>query len=89
MRTKTVEYSYPTSPNAERFGFGNEGCWTVEYNYVSKLPEPIKAFERIEDAVEYVLGLPEPWSLAFLRYGTERIPHEQLEAVCFQAKYAI
>lgn len=29
MAEKTIIYSYPTSPNAKRFGFYNEGCWTV------------------------------------------------------------
>jgi len=28
--TVSVEFSYPTSPNATRFGFYNTGCWTVE-----------------------------------------------------------
>jgi len=78
MKTKTIEYSYPTSPNAKSFGFNDTGCWTVEYNYFNKIPEPVKAFEDIRDAVEFALNLPEKWNHCFLRFGLEHIKDEKL-----------
>ena len=51
---KSVEYSYPSSPNAEKFGFGNTGCYTVETaDSVHGIPISHKAFANRRNAVQY------------------------------------
>ena len=87
MKTKTVEYSYPTSPNAEKFGFGETGCWTVEILEPGKYPISCTAFEDIRDAINRALEMPEKWNPSFLKYGIDRIKdYRLLDAVMMQSK---
>jgi hypothetical protein len=65
MITKTVEYSYPSSTNADRFGFKN-GCWCVELIPDNGYPKAIKGFESEKEAVDYAVNMPEPWSACWL-----------------------
>lgn len=54
MKTKSVEWSYPTSPNAK--GFPN-GCWSVEV-----AGEAVAHYAARREAVEHADRLPEPWA---------------------------
>ena len=54
--TKSVEWSYPTSPNAERFGHKKTGCWTV---HVGR--KTVAAFTSEGAAVVYARTLPNQW----------------------------
>lgn len=49
MKTKSIAYSYPTSPNATKYGFKG-GCYTVEIHNGSKPPVVASAHETIEEA---------------------------------------
>lgn len=31
--TKAITFAHPTSPNADRLGFGDTGCWHVSQTY--------------------------------------------------------
>lgn len=71
---KTVEYAYPTSPNATRFGFGRKGCYVVERHAwpVEPVPfTPIAAYEKREQAVEHARRIALEWSPMHLRYHPE------------------
>ncbi len=62
MKTKRIEYSYPTSPNADRFGF-KSGCYTVEMGECPQL-KPFKAiagFATLNEAKQFAVRLPEPF----------------------------
>lgn len=61
MKTKRIEYSYPTSPNAERFHFPR-GCWTVELVNGFSPGLAVAAFSTIEEAEKYAAHRPEEWN---------------------------
>jgi hypothetical protein len=67
MNVKSVEWAYPTSTCARRFGCGPIGCWVVD---VGQRGEPLRvavaAFETREQAIDHALALPHEWSFAFL-----------------------
>lgn len=60
--TKRVQYSYRTSPHAERFGFKNSGCYTVETVKPGKPGKGVAAFATLEEARAYANGMPQPWN---------------------------
>ena len=61
MKTKRIEYSYPTSANAERFGYRN-GCYCVELQDGIKPPKAIAGFATIEAAEVFAASLHEQWN---------------------------
>jgi hypothetical protein len=66
---KTVEWSYPTSPNADKFGRSKTGCWTVELHRAPDgLPRALKGFDSRAEALEYARSLPCDWSYNFKRF---------------------
>lgn len=76
--TKTVEWSYPTSENAKRFGFKG-GCWTVSLNERSEegttiTVRALKGFLTRYNALDYARTLPEPWSIHFSKVYPQDMP---------------
>lgn len=64
MKAKQVAYSYPSSPNAEKFGFGKTGCYTVSLvalSPVRKPPVSVIGLASLESAKAYANTMPEPW----------------------------
>ncbi len=59
--TKRIEWSYATSPNADRFGFRN-GCWTVETVRGHNPSIAIAGFTTIEEAEAYAAKMPIEWN---------------------------
>jgi len=59
-QTKRIEWSYPTSPNAERLGFPNTGCWTVEI-VTDDMPRAVKGFATLEEASANASAIALPW----------------------------
>lgn len=46
-----IAYSYPSSTNAERFGFATHGCYTVEISTSKNtIPEAVDGFDNSIDA---------------------------------------
>lgn len=75
-KVRTIAWSYPSSPNAERFGFDDTGCWTVEvYKYPDGLPEFLAGFADTVEAVKYAHALPPElgWCPRFLRFMSEEM----------------
>ncbi len=64
MKTKKVEFSYPSSPNADKFGF-NKGCYTVELVDADGFPEVISGHETLKEAMLAADSLPNEWYLLF------------------------
>lgn len=63
---KAVDWSYPTSTNAKKFGFHDQGCYTVS---IGARSEPLKAIAGYADraeAIKHAESLPFNWSTAFL-----------------------
>lgn len=62
---KEIGWSYPTSPNAKRFGF-KQGCFTVStVDYVNGTPKPPKAvagFATLKEAIEFLATMKQPLS---------------------------
>jgi len=60
-QTKLVDYSYPTSPNASKHGFGKTGCYTVSVARGHAPGKAIKAFATKPDALAFASTLPMPF----------------------------
>jgi hypothetical protein len=58
-QTKRIEWSYPTSPNADKFGF-KDGCWCVEI-VTNGLPRAVNGFATLEEASAKASAMPLPW----------------------------
>ena len=58
---KAVSYSYPSSPNARRFGFAEEGCYTVSLNAGNEPPAFLAGFETVGEAKAYADKMPEEY----------------------------
>lgn len=56
---KLIEWSYPSSPNADRFGF-KDGCWTVEI-VTGGLPRAISGHANRLEALAIAQKMPLPW----------------------------
>lgn len=71
---KTVEYAYPTSTNAGRFGFSRKGCYVVEQHYWPLRDEafkPLAGFATRAEAVAHAQAMTLPWSPMHLRFHPE------------------
>lgn len=68
---KSIEYSYPTSTNAKKFGFYNDGCYTVELHDAVRqsTPKAIKGFKTKAEAAIFAETLPNEWSALYLKYN--------------------
>jgi len=66
MKTKLVQFSYPSSDNASRFGFAKLGCYTVETWELPDAPVAIAGYYNKADAMAHAETLPEPWNPMFL-----------------------
>ncbi len=67
-RHKEIDYSYPTSPNAEQFGFKN-GCWCVSVaKSASAVSEVQAVFATKDEAVKYARSLPIPFGKLWQTY---------------------
>lgn len=61
---KAVQWSYPTSTNAGKMGFGKAGCWTVEairFLPAQQPPVPLKGFADKGEAIAYAETLEHDW----------------------------
>lgn len=69
---KTIEWSYPTSSNAERLGFKDTGCWSVERTgLAAATPVAVRGFQERADALVFAKTMPEPFSPLFLHFHPE------------------
>lgn len=68
MKHKKIEWSYPSSPNAKKLGFGKHGCFSVQLakpgGYKGKA---LRGFMTLAEAEEYAVTLPNDWSPLSLR----------------------
>ena len=68
MKTKRVQYSYPTSPNAEKFNKPT-GCWCVEIVNESGIPKAITAHDTKEAAIIAASALDLKWNWLQFKYN--------------------
>jgi hypothetical protein len=69
-QVKWVDYAYPTSPNADRFGFEN-GCYCVVVaNIEGGKPKTISAYATKSEALAVAKAMPQSWSAFWLRFNT-------------------
>ncbi len=67
--TKSVEYSYPSSPNADRFGFA-DGCWTVEViSGITGYPRAVRAFGTQAQAIDNASKMGLEWNSHYVALG--------------------
>ena len=66
--TKSVQWSYPSSPNAVKFGFAKTGCYSVEVKKMKTTPgridvewEELRGFSNKAAAVCFAETLPYEW----------------------------
>ena len=67
MVVKSVEYAYPTSPHAEKWGFGKSGCYTVQQGEQTLPKVVIAAYTEQADAIAHAERLELPWSRYTIR----------------------
>lgn len=58
MKTKQISYAYPSSPDAQQFGFTKTGCYTVGIQKDSEPATTTKAFQTYAEASAYADTLP-------------------------------
>jgi hypothetical protein len=82
MHTKSIEWAYPTSDYANRFGFPTSGCWVVETQFHpvdDKPPAGLAGFNQKADAIrwaeEHLANIP--WS-RYSQHGTEAVPGSRI-----------
>jgi hypothetical protein len=62
--TKRIEWAYPSSENACKFGFSKTGCWVVEIERPlpsMRPPNAVAGFESHAEAKSHGDSMPEPW----------------------------
>jgi hypothetical protein len=69
MTTKSVDYAYPTSPNACLFGYGASGCYVVKIGPAdySRPHEAVAGFADKQAAFDAADARPEPYDSYSLR----------------------
>lgn len=70
MKTKSLDWSYPTSDNAVRFGF-KAGCWTINQYQQGRLPLALRGFATREEAITFAETLTLRWNITTLRFYPE------------------
>lgn len=60
MTVKSIDWSYPTSTNAERFNF-KDGCWSVSVGRYGKPPHAVAGFKTKAEAIAHAGLLPYQW----------------------------
>ncbi|MES2367035.1 MAG: hypothetical protein V4563_14260 [Pseudomonadota bacterium] len=67
MKTKLIEWSYPSSPNAVQFGF-KSGCYTLQTMDTNLVPfdghKIVSAHATIKEARLAGESLPFPWHVS-------------------------
>ena len=58
---KYIDWSYPTSTNAERFGFSDIGCWTILVGPRAEFQAAVSGYATIEEAQAAAEALPHDW----------------------------
>lgn len=66
-RYKRIEWSYPTSDNATKFGFCTTGCYTVETSTRCGIPVAESGHETLNEALEMVKAYDLEWHPLFVR----------------------
>lgn len=60
--TKRVDYAYPTSSYATKFGFYNTGCYVVEVCVGIRPGKAVAAFATLTEARAHADTLPHEWN---------------------------
>lgn len=84
---KQIDWSYPTSGNAERFGFA-KGCWTVQVSTDHRPPVAFAGFGTEAEAVTFARSLPMPFGDLWKRYETDATAARELEIEQMQEQLA-
>lgn len=66
---KLVEWAYPTSDNARKFGFAKTGCWTVETQIGIEPPKALAGYVDRQSALKHAVSLQAEWHPAWLRFN--------------------
>ena len=64
---KGVDFSYPSSPNAERAGMSRTGCYTVSLHDDNGC-RAVAHYADKADAFAHAAKMPQRWGAAWLRY---------------------
>lgn len=69
MKTKQIDFSYPTSTNATNMGFGKTGCWTISVANGNQVAKAVAGFETQSEAIQAALAMPEPFGKLWEKYA--------------------
>jgi hypothetical protein len=74
LDTKRIEWAYPSSPLAERFGLSKSGCYVVEIiSGITKQAKPVAGCATIYSAEATARSYACPWATGTLRDPSEWI----------------
>lgn len=65
QRVKSVEWAYPSSDTAKRFGKGRTGCWVLQVGNAGEPLEAITAHAERESALQHAHNLAIEWDSSF------------------------
>lgn len=71
-KIKSVAYAYPSSPDAERFGFKN-GCYVVDVRDEGEPPEGVAGFATKFEAIKHASSVEGEWCPVFLMHNKSAI----------------
>lgn len=66
---KTIEYSYPSSTNAVKNGYGSTGCYCVELVDEKHKSKVVAAYPTKIEAIAHAETLPNEWHPLYLKYN--------------------
>ena len=69
MNCKQVNYAYPTSDIAKRYGYYSTGCWVIEVGPGSYTPWPkeiVSVWSTEREAITWANRIDLPWGQCWL-----------------------
>ena len=69
---KAIEFAYPSSTNAKKYGFENVGCYIVDTIDGKTIPQVLGAFATVAEAEKFAEGIDLPFHRFSLRAGGGR-----------------
>ncbi len=68
-RFKRIEFAYPTSDSAKKFGAYSTGCYVIYTATRKGLPKAFRAFLTEQDAINSANTMPHSWCQLYLNQG--------------------
>lgn len=68
-RFKWIDFAYPTSDNAKKFGAYSTGCYVIYTATKKGLPKAFKAYMTEQEAINSANTMPHQWWPVYVNQG--------------------